>query len=65
MSFDAQVSHLRSADYPEHLLASVASALLKKIKLEGGANVENAPKERRNKVAVVSYLHRVSHGLKK
>ena len=65
VSFDAQVSRLRLAEYPEHLLTSVAGALLKKLKIEGGANAVIIPKEKRNKVAVVPYLHRVSHGLKK
>lgn len=65
VSFGTQVSRLRIAEYRGHLLVSIAGTSSKKIKIEGGVDAVDVPKEKRNEVAVVPYLPRVSHGLKK
>lgn len=60
-SIDEQTQRLINAGYPEHLLTSVAGSLLQKLKR---GQVRAAP-EHQHKVAVVPYLHTISHRLKR
>lgn len=58
-----QASRLRSAGFPESLLVSVAEKLLKKIKQGENATTDCA--DEKKPLAVLPYLHKISHGLKK
>lgn len=62
MSFDGQISRLRSAGYPLSLLASVTEGLLRDLKFGIGAKI---PRDRTTRPIVVPYMHTFSHGLKK
>lgn len=61
VSFDAQIARLKSTGYPSALLTAVAEDLLKRIRW-GERPKRNTEKKR---TAVVPYIHKVSHGLKK
>lgn len=63
-SFDNQGVRLSQAGYPKQLLVSVAEALLKELKKGGNSEIEATPIEKRQ-TAVIPYVHKLSHNLKK
>lgn len=63
-SFDDQDAHLSQAGYPKHLLVSVAETLLKERKKSGNDDIEATPIEKQ-KTAVIPYVRKLSHNLKK
>lgn len=63
-SFDSQVRRLRMAGYPDNLLCSIAEGLLEGLK-QPKKLIRRQEKSPLSKTAVIPYLHRVSHCLKK
>ncbi|KAH8009859.1 hypothetical protein HPB51_020544 [Rhipicephalus microplus] len=61
-SFLKQVDRLEQAGYPQHTLVSVAEKILKKSR--NCHTSEGSPQDN-VKLAVIPYIHRVSHNLKK
>lgn len=61
-SFMDQVNRLINAGYPTYLLTSVAEGLLKKMKTRQKNDRNN---KKKGKVAVLPYIHTVSHNLKR
>ncbi|XP_049528721.1 LOW QUALITY PROTEIN: uncharacterized protein LOC125947615 [Dermacentor silvarum] len=64
ISFDAQVDRLLSAGYTKALISAVAEKLCKQIKL-GENNRAPRPPVEKKKLAVLPYIHDVSHKLKR
>lgn len=62
-SFYGQVERLQSAGYPAPVLTSVAEGLLGG--LRGKTQPRADPMEGRQKVAVIPYMHQLSHNLRK
>lgn len=62
-SFYGQVERLQSAGYPASVLASVAEGVLGRLRAEAQPCAESMTS--RQKVAVIPYMHRLSHHLKK
>lgn len=66
-AFDEQVSRIQAAGYPLHLVVSVTEGLLRSLKSCHRNDAHDGPvhESERKKVAVVPYIHGLSHGLKK
>lgn len=62
VSFMLQVTKLEEGGFPPPLLAGVAEGLLKKLRGGGECGVRDKPKSR---PAVIPYVHKVSHRIKK
>lgn len=62
-SFEAQITRLNQAGFPQSVVPSAAQALLNKLRTEN-ASIENGS-ERNKKRGVVPYVHKTSHNLKK
>lgn len=62
-SFSEQILRLRNAGYPTHVLVNVAEGLLKR----KSPQITNATHSstNHNKVAVIPYIHVISHRLKR
>lgn len=63
-SFVEQSSRLTSAGYPDHVQVSVAEGLLRELKAKGTDNAV-PPVTARQAFAVVPYMHKIAHNLKK
>lgn len=65
-SFRKQASRLQTAGYPTYLIVAVAECLLKESKgMHCNASTNDRPTPENRNVAVVPYIHQVSHNLKK
>lgn len=66
-AFKKQVSRFDAAGYPQHLIVSVTEDILRKLKsCHRKEGHDEPPREsEKKKVAVVPYIHGLSHGLKK
>lgn len=69
-SFNAQVSRLTSASYPQDMIVTVADALWRTQKKAAAASHEHnlgddQETTRPRKIAVMPYLHGIAHNLKK
>lgn len=64
-SVSHQVKRLLSAGYPLELITSVAESALKKSKSEPATRDGQGSDNNRKRVAVIPYLHGISHSLKK
>lgn len=63
-SFHAQLARFHQAGYPADICVSVAEGILKKKRQEG--QLPSVPSERKkDKIAVIPYIHCLSHNLKK
>lgn len=61
-SFDKQLARLHTAGYPSSVVGAVSKTLLQKVK---GKRHAPRPDQKRGKPAVVPYVHKLSHNLKK
>uniref|UniRef100_A0A224Z125 Tick transposon n=1 Tax=Rhipicephalus zambeziensis TaxID=60191 RepID=A0A224Z125_9ACAR len=65
-SFKHQVSRLQTAGYPSHLIISVAEGLLRRAKgTQDRSTTVGSSAPNKENVAVIPYIHQVSHNLKK
>lgn len=64
-AFHGQVSRLKEAGFPGTTLRMTADKLVRLLKKQGGAGQAGSSRERSEKFAVLPYVHRMSHGLKK
>lgn len=62
-SFQQQVDRLKNAGFPAHVLVSASERLIKKCKSRPVETAE--PDDKSRKYAIMPYVHRLSHRLKK
>lgn len=63
-SFQEQSVRLTMAGYPDHVQVSVAERLLRDLQSSGHTNAGQPARERQN-FAVIPYMHKIAHNLKK
>lgn len=61
-SFDAQITRLNSAGFPREIMRRSAQKVLKAVNSSAGCEAGRLVE--RNRIAVIPYMHRISHGLK-
>lgn len=62
-SFAKQVARLQDAGFPSSVLVAVTDKLIKVVKGRAKLDSSGDPSQKKKKLAVISYTHRIAHGL--